>query len=107
MFGRYQSYAQINNLIRANYANGGNQQTRMARAARINLSMGSIPVAGATFFSHGYTVPAQVFKSPTPMQQKGTPSTSATSVFSFPSSRFSGAQGTIITYFPPRMPGAL
>lgn len=102
----YRDYAKIQPLIRHAYRGPANQQTRIANVARATMLTGSIPVAGATYYSMIYTQPAQVFKSPTPVNQKGLGTTSS-GVYSFPSSRFTGAQGALIPYMPPRMPGAL
>ena len=106
-FRKYGDYGKIQPLIAKRLQAPISQQTTLANRVRANLLIGSIPVQGATYYTRGYTQPAQVFQSPTPMQQKGAPASTSSGVFSFPSSRFVGAQGAIIAYMPPRMPGSL
>jgi hypothetical protein len=106
-FNTYASYGRIQPLIARRLQFPISQQTTLANRARSNMLMGSIPVQGATYYSRGYTIPAQVFRSPNVINQKGAPSSTSSGVFSFPSTRFSGAQGAIIAYLPPRMPGSL
>lgn len=106
-YQHYNMYAKSQRLIANALRGPASQGTRAMRSGLLNMRVfGSIPVAGATYYTDGYTQPAQVFSAPTPLTQQGAPASTSAGIFSFPSPKFTGPTGAIPTYLSPVFPGS-
>jgi hypothetical protein len=106
-YQHYNVYAKSQRLIANALQGPASQGTRAMRSGLLNMRVfGSIPVAGATYYTDGYTQPAQVFTAPTPLTQSGAPASTSAGIFSFPSPKFTGPTGAIPTYLSPVFPGS-
>lgn len=106
-YQHYNVYAKSQRLIAHALEGPASQGTRAMRSCLTTMrTLGSIPMAGATYYTEGYTQPAQLFASPTPLNQKGAPASTSAGIFAFPNPKFTGPTGSVPTYLSPVFPGS-